>query len=190
MAKKVTKKKITKKKVTKKKPIKKKAAQKPASKKKVVKKTVKKAAKKVVKKAAKKSGNKTVANAASVNAFLKKAPAKYADDCQTLIKIMSEITKEPATMWGPSIIGFGSYHYVYESGREGDMPLVGFSPRASALSLYIISGFEDVPELMERLGKHKTGKGCLYIKSLDDVHLPTLKQLIRKSIREAKKRNK
>lgn len=183
-------KKVTKKKVTKKKPAKKKATQKPASKKKVVKKTAKKAAKKVAKKAAKKSGNKTVANAASVNAFLKKAPAKYAADSQTLIEIMSEITKEPATMWGPSIIGFGSYHYVYESGREGDMPLVGFSPRASALSLYIISGFEDVPELMEKLGKHKTGKGCLYIKSLDDVHLPTLKQLIRKSIREAKKRNK
>tara|TARA_R110000868_G_scaffold241497_3_gene496509 strand:+ start:177649 stop:178110 length:462 start_codon:yes stop_codon:yes gene_type:complete len=146
--------------------------------------------KKAVKKVAKKSGNKTAASNASVNAFIKKAPAKYAEDCQTLIQIMSEITKEPATMWGPSIVGFGTYHYVYESGREGDMPLVGFSPRAAALSLYINSGFDDIPELMEKLGKHKTGKGCLYIKSLDDVHLPTLKQLIRLSVREAKKRDR
>lgn len=150
----------------------------------------KKTAKKATKKVAKKAVNKTVANAASVDAFIKKAPAKYTADCQTLIKLMSEISKEPAAMWGPSIVGFGTYHYVYESGREGDMPLVGFSPRAAALSLYINSGFDDIPELMEKLGKHKTGKGCLYIKSLDDVHLPTLKQLIRLSVREAKKRDR
>lgn len=176
MAKKVTKKKTTKK-----------LANKTA--KKLTKATAKNASKKSVKKAAKKpSANKTVANTKSVDGFLKKAPAKYGDDCQALIEIMSSITKEDPKMWGPSIVGFGSYHYVYESGREGDMCLTGFSPRASALSIYILAGFEDKPELMESLGKYKTGKGCLYIKSLDDVHIPTLKKLIRHSVSTIKKR--
>ncbi len=160
-----------------------------ATKKKVAKKTTKKAAKKAAKKTTKKaSANKTVANTKSVDAFLKKAPAKYGDDCQKLIEIMSSITKEEPKMWGPSIVGFGSYHYVYDSGREGDMCLTGFSPRAAALSLYVLSGFDDKPELMESLGKYKTGKGCLYIKSLDDVHIPTLKKLIRHSVSTIKKR--
>lgn len=184
-------------KVTKKKATKKKAAKKPAAKKIIKKKTSKKkqlanktpVKKKTSKKVAKKSStNKTVANSTSVAAFLKKAPAKYHEDCEALIEIMSSITKEPATMWGPSIIGFGSYHYVYESGREGDMPLTGFSPRASALSLYIMSGFDGAPELMANLGKFKNGKSCLYIKSLDDVHVPTLKKLIRQSVKVVKAR--
>ncbi len=176
MAKKVSKKRTTKKSTKK-------------TTKKSTKATTKKASKKTAKKAAKKpSVNKTVANTKSVDAFLKKAPSKYGDDCQTLIEIMSSITKEEPKMWGPSIVGFGSYHYVYESGREGDMCLVGFSPRASALSVYILAGFEDKPELMESLGKYKTGKGCLYIKSLDDVHIPTLKKLIRHSVSTIKKR--
>lgn len=157
-----------------------------ATKKKVATKTTKKAAQKSTKKA---SANKTVASSKSVDAFLKKAPAKYGDDCQKLIEIMSSITKEEPKMWGPSIVGFGSYHYVYDSGREGDMCLTGFSPRAAALSLYVMSGFDDKPELMESLGKYKTGKGCLYIKSLDDVHIPTLKKLIRHSVSKIKKRN-
>lgn len=150
--------------------------------------TMKSATNKVAKKVSKKkttknaSGNKTVATSNSVAAFLKKAPTKYHADCEALIEMMSSITKEPAKMWGPSIVGFGIYHYVYESGREGDMPLVGFSPRASALSLYIMSGFDGSPELMAKLGKFKTGKSCLYIKSLDDVHIPTLKKLIRQSV--------
>jgi Domain of unknown function (DU1801) len=174
MAKKTTKKKTTKK----------------AAKKKTTKTVSKKVAKKSTKKKTTKkaSANKTAANSKSVDAFLKKAPAKYGDDCQKLIEIMSSITKEDPQMWGPSIVGFGSYHYVYESGREGDMCLTGFSPRAGALSLYVLSGFEDKPELMDTLGKFKTGKGCLYIKSLDDVHIPTLKKLIRHSVSTIKKR--
>lgn len=189
-------------KVTKKKATKKKAAKKPTAKKVIKKKTSKKKTSKkkqstnktaVKKKTSteitkKSSKNKTVANSTSVAAFLKKAPAKYHEDCEALIEIMSSITKQPATMWGPSIIGFGSYHYVYDSGREGDMPLTGFSPRASALSLYIMSGFDGAPELMANLGKYKNGKSCLYIKSLDDVHVPTLKMLIRQSVKVVKAR--
>jgi hypothetical protein len=168
MAKKVTKKKTTKK---------------------STKKTTKKGSTKTAKTTVKKSSvHKTVVNTKSVDAFLKKAPAKYGDDCQKLIEIMSSITKEDPKMWGPSIVGFGQYHYVYESGREGDMCLTGFSPRSGALSLYVLSGFDDKPELMESLGKYKTGKGCLYIKSLDDVHIPTLKKLIRQSVSTIKKR--
>lgn len=125
------------------------------------------------------SVNKTAANSSSVTAFLKKAPAKYGDDCQALVKMMSTITKEPATMWGPSIVGFGSYHFVYESGREGDMPLLGFSPRAAALTLYVMGGFERHESELAALGTYKLGKGCLYIKSLDDVHLPTLKKILK-----------
>jgi len=125
------------------------------------------------------SGNKTVPNSSSVGAFLKKAPAKHRDDCKTLVEMMSSITKEPAKMWGASIVGFGSYHYVYESGREGDMPLLGFSPRATALSLYVMGGFERYESELAKLGTYKTGKGCLYIKSLDDVHLPTLKKILK-----------
>ena len=85
-------------------------------------------------------------------------------------------------MWGSSIVGFGSYHYKYASGREGDMPLTGFSPRAQNLTLYIMGGFENYRKLMENLGRYKTGVGCLYLKRLDDVHVPTLRKLIRASV--------
>lgn len=160
--------------------------------KKTTKKTAKKAPKKTArkkstKKTTKKStSNKTVATKASVAAFLKKAPAKFGGDCEQLVKIMSAITKEEPKMWGPSIVGFGSYHYVYESGREGDMPLLGFSPRASALSIYVMGGFEPYEAELEKLGKHKTGKGCLYIKSLEDIHLPTLKKILRANAKRLK----
>jgi len=175
----------------------KKATAKKASTKKVTKKTVKKITKKqVAKKSAKvaatkktptkSNGNKTIPNSGSVEAYLRSMPEKYYEDSQTLIKIMSEITKEPPVMWGPAIIGFGSYHYVYESGREGDFLLTGFSPRASALSLYIMCGLDTERELMSKLGKYKTGKSCLYVKSLDDIHIPTLKKLIRSGIKRTK----
>ncbi len=127
--------------------------------------------------------NKTKATKQSVPAYLKTIDTKYLADCKQLIKIMSEITGEKSTMWGPSIVGFGTYHYVYDSGREGDFMLCGFSPRKTALTLYIMAGFKKHPELMEQLGKYKTGKSCLYIKSLDDVHIPTLKKLIRESVK-------
>lgn len=104
-------------------------------------------------------------------------------DCQALIEIMRQITKEEPTMWGPSIVGFGKYHYKYASGHEGDCCVTGFSPRKADLTLYIMSGFTKYSELTKTLGKHKTGKVCLYIKSLEDVHLPTLKKLISESVK-------
>ena len=109
-------------------------------------------------------------------------------DCDRLIELMSKLTGEPPVMWGSSIVGFDRYHYVYDSGREGDMCLTGFSSRKSALSIYIMSGFEDRPELMERLGKYKTGKSCLYVKRLDDIDLDVLEDLVGHSLEVMRKR--
>ncbi|MGD2115652.1 MAG: DUF1801 domain-containing protein [Acidobacteriota bacterium] len=103
-------------------------------------------------------------------------------DSETLLEIMGRITGEEPTMWGGSIIGFGSYHYRYASGREGDWFLTGFSPRKQSFSLYIMSGFRGYDELLDRLGKHKTGKSCLYVKRLEDVDLAVLEELIERSV--------
>ena len=103
------------------------------------------------------------------------------------MKLMKDVTGEPAKMWGPSIIGFGQYHYKYASGREGDWFLTGFSPRKQNLTLYIMAGFDKYGELLEELGKHKTGKSCLYVKTLDDLHMPTLKKLIQQSVTSLRK---
>ena len=103
-------------------------------------------------------------------------------DSLALMKMMQRITGEAPKMWGGSIVGFGDYHYKYESGREGDWFLTGFSPRKQALSLYIMSGFEGHAALLAELGKFKTGKSCLYVKRLDDVDLKVLETLIRKSV--------
>jgi uncharacterized short protein YbdD (DUF466 family) len=92
-------------------------------------------------------------------------------------------------MWGSSIVGFGSYRYKYASRREGDWMLVGFSPRKQNLTLYIMAGFDDYDALLEKLGKHSTGKSCLYIKRLSDVHQPTLKKLIQQSVKHMKQTN-
>jgi hypothetical protein len=132
--------------------------------------------------------NKTAATAQSVEDFLAGVDLARQGDCRELVELFSEITGEPAKMWGSSIVGFGSYHYRYASGREGDFMEVGFSPRKSALTLYIISGFEDAPELMEKLGKFTTGKSCLYVKKLDDLHRPTLKRLVKHSVKTLRKR--
>ena len=105
-------------------------------------------------------------------------------DCFAVAKIMEEITGEKPKMWGPSIVGFGSYHYKYASGREGDWPITGFSPRKKDLTLYIMMGFEKQGELMEKLGKHSHAKSCLYIKRLSDIHIPTLKKLIKVSVKD------
>src|SRR5512145_1835290 len=122
---------------------------------------------------------KTKLNTRSVDRFLKSIPDEQKRrDCFALVKLMQQVTKAEPRMWGSSIIGFGSYHYAYASGHEGDMCLVGFSPRKQNLTLYIMSGFEQRDELLKKLGKHKTGKACLYINRLEDVHLPTLKKLI------------
>jgi hypothetical protein len=103
-------------------------------------------------------------------------------DAKALVKLMQSASGEKPTMWGPSIIGFGSYHYTYESGREGDMPLAGFSPRKAATVLYGMMGFSHSEALLAKLGKHTTGKGCLYIKNLADVDQKVLKALVLKSV--------
>jgi hypothetical protein len=127
--------------------------------------------------------NKTKPTKTSVAAFIAAVadPTKRAD-AKALVKLMQSVAGEKPKMWGPSIIGFGSYHYRYESGREGDMPLIGFSPRKPATVLYNMLGFSDSAALLAKLGKHKTGKGCLYIKNLDDVDQKVLQALAVKSI--------
>jgi hypothetical protein len=123
----------------------------------------------------------------SVETFLEGVPdERKRRDCFTVLELMKKVTKSEPRMWGPSIVGFGSYHYRYASGREADWMLTGFSPRKQNLTLYIMAGFDGSEELMARLGKHTTGKSCLYIKRLDDVHLPTLEKLIRGSVRRLK----
>ena len=109
-------------------------------------------------------------------------------DCRELMKLMSGITGNRAKMWGSSIVGYGQYHYKYASGREGDFFLTGFSPRKQALTIYIISGFSINPGLMERLGKYKTGKSCLYVKKLDDLDREVLAQLIEESVAYIRKK--
>jgi len=103
-------------------------------------------------------------------------------DCYAILDLMKQITGEEPKMWGESIVGFGDLHYKYASGREGDWLLVGFSPRKQNLSIYLTCDFQEDPDLMSRLGKFKTGKACLYIKTLEDVNVEALKELIEKSI--------
>lgn len=131
---------------------------------------------------------KTKARRASVRKFLESVDnAKRREDSFAVLEIMKQITGEEPKMWGPSIVGFGTYHYKYASGREGDWMVTGFSPRKQALTLYIMAGFSRYDELMSKLGKYKTGKSCLYINKLEDVHLPTLKRLVRESVKHMKK---
>jgi len=127
--------------------------------------------------------NKTQRNDGDVLAYLESVSNKRRrEDSLALLKIMEEVTGEPAEMWGTSIVGFGSYHYRYESGREGDMMLTGFAPRKASLSLYIMGGHERYDELMARLGKHRTGSSCVYINKLADVDLDVLRELINESV--------
>jgi len=128
---------------------------------------------------------KTRVTKASVDQFLQGIKdEKKREDCYQILKIMEKATRSEPKMWGPSIIGFGDHHYVYESGREGDWFLAGFSARAQNLTLYILGGFHR--KLLEKLGKYKTGKGCLYINKLEEVDLKVLNELIATSIRQAK----
>jgi hypothetical protein len=127
--------------------------------------------------------NKTKPTSLSVAAFIDAItdPTRRAD-AKSLIKVMQSAAGEKPRMWGPSIIGFGSYHYKHESGREGDMPLIGFSPRKAATVLYNVTGSGDCEVLLAKLGKHTTGKGCLYIKRLADVDPEVLKAMVVKSV--------
>ena len=128
---------------------------------------------------------KTKPTQASVKKFLDQIPDKERrDDCFAIAKIMEDITGDKPKMWGPSIVGFGTYHYKYASGHEGDWPVAAFSPRKKDLTVYLMIGFNKDPELMKQLGKHSVGKSCLYIKHLSDIHVPTLKKLIKASIKD------
>jgi hypothetical protein len=132
---------------------------------------------------------KTKPTAASVEKFLASVGSeKRRKDCEAVIGMMRAITGEPPRMCGPGVVGFGSCHYKYESGREGDWFLTGVSPRKQNLTLYITPGFDAYGELMGKLGRYKTGKSCLYINSLEDVHLPTLKRLIALSVKHLRER--
>jgi len=127
--------------------------------------------------------NKTKPTKLSVPAFIAAVTdATRRADAKALVKLMQSATGEKPKMWGPSIIGFGSYHYKYDSGREGDMPLIGFSPRKAATVLYNMSGFSGSESLRAKLGKHTTGKGCLYIKKLAEVDQKVLETLVVKSV--------
>ena len=126
---------------------------------------------------------KTKVSDASVNDFLNSIPNEQVrNDCQTIIQIMQQASKSPAKMWGSSIIGFGSYHYQYASGREADWMRIGFSPRKQNMVLYIASGFAQYEDLLNQLGKYSVGKSCLYIKKLVEVDLPILERLIQGSV--------
>ena len=131
---------------------------------------------------------KTKPNKQSVKKFIDGIKdEKTRRDCRVVLKLMKEVTKLPPKMWTDSIVGFGAYHYKYASGREGDWFLTGFSPRKQNLTLYIMSGFDKYGALMKKLGKCKTAQSCLYVKDLDDIHLPTLKTLVRESVRYMRK---
>lgn len=130
---------------------------------------------------------KTKATKVSVKEFLKSVPDEQKrKDSLVLIDMMSKITKAKPKMWGPSIIGFGSYHYKYESGHEGDMCITGFSPRKAAISIYISGGFKKRDSLLKKLGKHKSAVACLYVKKLEDVDMKVLKELITESYKHTK----
>lgn len=134
---------------------------------------------------------KTKVNDASVTKFLNTIEDKDAKkDSFEILKMMEQITKEKPKMWGASIVGFGSYHYKGASGREGDWMLTGFSPRKQNLTIYIIAGFDKHTALLKKLGKHTTGKGCLYIRRLGDVDQKLLKELITDSVKTMKKLSK
>lgn len=132
--------------------------------------------------------NKTKVTEASVESyFFAIEDEARRKDCEALARLMTEATQEKPKMWGTSIVGFGSYHYKYESGREGDSCLTGFSSRKGDISIYILASFPGREELLSRLGKHKTGKGCLYIRKLSDVDPKVLEQLIIGAVAERKR---
>ena len=134
------------------------------------------------------SDPKMVPTQVAVDAFLEAVPDDVRRaDAHTLLDLMRSVTGEPPVMWGPSIVGFGTYHYRYASGHEGDAPLAGFSPRSQHLVIYLASEFGDrYQAVLARLGPHKAGKGCLYIKRLDEVDHDALRELIDRSVRVRK----
>ena len=133
--------------------------------------------------------NKTKPTDASVEAYIDAISAEERrQDCRELTKLMTRVTRHKPRMWGGSIVGFGSYHYKYESGREGDSCLTGFSSRKGDISVYLMGSFSDRAELLAQLGKHKVGKACLYIRKLSDVNPRVLEQLVAGSIADVEHR--
>jgi Domain of unknown function (DU1801) len=134
--------------------------------------------------------NKTTESGADVAAFVNGVADKIQRaDAEAIIEVMRTASGEPPRMWGPSIIGFGSYHYKYDSGREGEMCRIGFSPRKGQTVLYVVDGFPQHAELLSRLGKHKTGKACLYVKRLSDIDMSVLNELVAASLAEMDRRH-
>ena len=132
---------------------------------------------------------KTTPNKASVTSFINAVENETRrKDAKTLLALMKKLTGDKPTMWGPSIIGFGKYHYKYESGREGDMLLVGFSPRKANMVLYVLGSLKDDDPLLGKLGKFKRGRSCLYVNKLDDVDMSVLEKVIKKSYETTKKK--
>lgn len=132
--------------------------------------------------------NKTAETKASVKGFLEAvADETKRKDSFRIVELMKDQTGFEPKMWGPSIVGFGSYHYKYDSGHEGDAPLAGFSPRKDSLVIYIATSFDQREELLQQLGKHKSSKSCVYIKKLDDVDLKVLMKLVTLSMKQVKK---
>ena len=133
---------------------------------------------------------KTKPSDISVEALLDAIPDETRrSDCRTIAKLMEKLTGSRPQLWGTSIVGFGTYHYRYASGREGDWFITGFAPRKNDLTLYILSGFTRFEDLMSRLGRHKTGKSCLYIRRLEDIDMKVLEELIRESVDHARQNN-
>jgi len=136
------------------------------------------------------SSLKTQPHEGDVRAYLASIePEKKRDDAFKILALMEDVTGEPATMWGDSMIGFGKYHYKYKSGREGEWFLTGFAPRKQNLTLYIMAGFDEYGALLGKLGKYKTGKSCLYIKKIEDVDESVLRELVVKSVDHMKATN-
>ena len=132
---------------------------------------------------------KTKPNSQSVATFIDAVENESKrQDAHHLLHIMQEVTGEEPMMWGDSIVGFGTYHYVYESGREGDWMLAGFSPRKQNLTVYLMGGFDNQQELLKKLGKVKSSVSCLYVKKLSDIDLDVLKEMIKLSVETVKKR--
>lgn len=132
--------------------------------------------------------SKTQRTGTDVAAFLGQFDDERRDDALAVAKMMGRLTKAKPAMWGPSIVGFGSYHYTYESGREGDAPIVGFAPKGREMTLYVLADFARKDALLAKLGRHRTGKSCLYIRRLADVDPKVLEDLVAASVADRRKR--
>jgi hypothetical protein len=134
--------------------------------------------------------NKTKPSKGSVTAFLNKIKDRQVrDDCFAILDMMQKVSNLEPVMWGSAIIGFGTRHYAYESGREGDTIVIGFSPRKQNITFYLMGGLDPIEDELSKLGKYRTGKGCLYIKSLGDVNAAVLKKIFAKAFKEAQRKN-